>query len=237
MQQSLTHTPLRGPALIRQLARLASVEVAAPEQGLAEKLSQWIEWNHAVSLSTALDAAPIAAPSPANSLGPAGSRTEAKPAELIRQLRLRLSETIAKDPAFQTSQAPGPAPGSIPDAEFFSQRYQALQQLLEAGVGRLRERLRAQLTARGGEPARLAAVDALLEPILLKRERAALATIPPLLARHFEHLYKDSNELTAFLSEMRQLLLAELDVRLQPVQGLCAALGTRQPGRYVQETA
>ncbi|MBW8809649.1 MAG: DUF3348 family protein, partial [Lysobacter sp.] len=127
---------------------------------------------------------------------------------------------------------------------FYRQRYLALQQIMEAGVGRLRERLRAMLTHGTPGMVRLAAVDAVMERALGRRERALLSAAPTLLGQHFERLRQaalaaadaqatdgpqpapSTAWLETFRKDMREVLLAELDVRLQPAQGLLAALRT-----------
>ena len=94
---------------------------------------------------------------------------------------------------------------------------------------------------------RLAVLDAVMERALGERERSLLANLPVLLAGHFERL-RDGAEplpddgdgegaqavpgapgpwLDVFRKDMQSVLLAELDIRLQPVEGLLAALRTR----------
>jgi hypothetical protein len=93
---------------------------------------------------------------------------------------------------------------------------------------------------------RLAEVDAVMERALSPRERSLLATVPALLGGHFERLRKAEQEtladarasedaptiapgawLNVFRKDMQSVLLAELDLRFQPVEGLLAALRTR----------
>ena len=92
---------------------------------------------------------------------------------------------------------------------------------------------------------RLAVLDAVMERALGERERSLLANLPVLLAGHFERL-RDAAQplpddgdgaqaapgapgpwLDVFRKDMQSVLLAELDIRLQPVEGLLAALRTR----------
>ena len=140
------------------------------------------------------------------------------------------------------------------DYAVFRQRYLALQQSMETSIGNLRGRLRAMLAARTPAMARLAVVDAVMERALSERERNLLAAVPGLLAGHFERLRAaeqaalDAAEsaadsagesagdtpggatvtpgawLNQFRKDMQSVLLAELDIRLQPVEGLLAAL-------------
>ena len=116
---------------------------------------------------------------------------------------------------------------------------------------RLRGRLRDRLAAASADMAQLAEVDAVMEQTLSPREQRLLASIPGLLGDHFERLRQAAQPaavdqssaqhsspqaipahlpgawLDLFRQDMQNLLLAELDVRFQPVDGLLAALRTR----------
>ena len=97
--------------------------------------------------------------------------------------------------------------------------------------------------AKDAEMARLASVDAAMEVALSPREHALLAAAPRLLGAHFEQLRQAAENaaegaagaelpagetsaawLDVFRKDMQSVLLAELDVRFQPVEGLLAAL-------------
>jgi len=119
--------------------------------------------------------------------------------------------------------------------------------LLETGL--LRGRLRDMLALQSPAKARLAEVDAVMEATLSPREQALLAIVPGLLGVHFQRL-RDAGApdtpdtaadaaddtpaapaagpwLARFRQDMRTALLAELDVRFHPIDGLLAALRTR----------
>lgn len=136
------------------------------------------------------------------------------------------------------------------DYALFRQCYLALQQKMEADIGDLRTRLRNRLATQSSAMAKLAALDAVMERSLSARERTLLGAVPGLLGKYFERLRKaaqaavaqvdapaeaqtDSKDsttgawLTTFRKDMQSLLLAELDVRFQPVEGLLAALRAR----------
>ncbi|MBS0342442.1 MAG: DUF3348 family protein, partial [Proteobacteria bacterium] len=58
-------TDFTGPALIRLLARLTEAEPPGSQQAFADRLSQWLGWTDAISLSAALNGAgPAQAPAP-----------------------------------------------------------------------------------------------------------------------------------------------------------------------------
>jgi hypothetical protein len=106
------------------------------------------------------------------------------------------------------------------------------------GVGPLRAKLRAALAARSPQMAKLATVDAVMEQALVAREHSLLATVPAMLEKRFKGLRQaalpapDGAEtdatpmawLPVFHQDIRELLLAELDFRFQPVDGLLEAL-------------
>lgn len=234
-------TTVRGPTFIRLLARLSDTDVPPPRQALSDRLSQWIDWTHAVALSTALDARPAETDSEAH---------VSADADECARARAALTQVIVGDPALRAvARALVDDGADAPsDQTYFRQRCLAMQQAMEAGTGRLRERLRDRLAQGPADLARLAALDAVMERALGRRERALFSTVPALLGQHFERLREAAQEptdadapdgrratanhawLDVFRRDMRNVLLAELDVRLQPAEGLLAALRQRTAG-------
>jgi hypothetical protein len=132
----------------------------------------------------------------------------------------------------------------------FRQCYLALQQSMETRIGSLRGRLRNMVAAQTSEMTRLAVVDAIMERSLGARERSLFGAVPGLLSGHFERLRQAAQDeqdtlaaaattatgtgsqaaprpgawLDVFRKDMQSVLLAELDIRFQPVEGLLAAL-------------
>jgi hypothetical protein len=144
-----------------------------------------------------------------------------------------------------------PAFGSDAAVEetFFRQRCLALQQTMETRIGHLRDHLRQSLAARSADGARLAAVDAVLERALSQKERALLAGVSDTLGRHFSRLHAHAHAqgaapdspsdappepttlqpaprawIDGFRDTMRGIMLAELALRFEPIDGLAAAL-------------
>ena len=253
MVQAPQRTAFSGPALIRLLARLTDVDVPESGQSLSDRLSQWLGWTDAIALSSVLSGNPPAVPANARAFG------RAEEDECVR-VRSLLAKAIAGDSVLAGSKRRGPASASAfaqsvpvdapPDYAMFRQRYVAQQQSMETAVGNLRGRLRGMLATRTPAMARLAVVDAVMERALSERERNLLASVPGLLAGHFERLRDASQKahaahvedadasqdatpvqpgawLDVFRKDMQSVLLAELEVRLQPVEGLLAALRTR----------
>jgi hypothetical protein len=236
MVQAPQRTALSGPALIRLLARLTDVEFTESRQSLSDRLSQWLHWTDAIALSTALGGKPPP--------GVASAQTSGSPEEKeCAAARSALANAIAGDSVFGApKRRPGAAQGHIEtsadtDYPVFRQRYLTLQQSMETGIGNLRGRLRAKLAARTPAMTRLAEVDAVMERALSPRERSLLGTVPVLLGRHFERLRRAELDtlsgdetpgawLEIFRKDTQSVLLAELDLRFQPVEGLLAALRT-----------
>ncbi len=230
MVQAPRRTVVRGPTFVRLLARLADGVTASSAPALSERLSQWLDWNQAIALSTALDGRSSASGFYSS---PAGDEAEAE--ECLR-MRTSLAQAIASAPelapATEGDQASEPA-----DVDYaaFRQRCVTLQRSMQAATGRLRGRLRDRLAERSAELARLADVDAVMELALSPREQTLLASVPNLLGAHFERLRQDAMStddtaatwLNLFRKDMQSVLLAELDVRFQPVEGLLAALRAR----------
>jgi hypothetical protein len=77
--------------------------------------------------------------------------------------------------------------------------------------------------------AKLAMVDTVMERVVGVREQSLLASVPALLETHFERLRQAPEQapgawLAQFRKDMQAVLLAELDIRFEPVEGLLAAL-------------
>lgn len=212
--ESPFRAPGDGSALSGLLARLGAPSLP-PSRSLAAHLTGWIDWRHAVSLSSALDVRPATD-------GVACAAAVEDRAEGER-LRAALARAVDTDRLFAADRS------DAPDTAQVRQRYLVLQQTLGADVGLLRRRVRERLRRQPGPAARLAAVDAALENALAARERTTLASLADTLAAHFERLRERHAGqpphawLHAFRDDMRGLLLAELDFRLQPVNALLAA--------------
>ncbi|WP_409070509.1 DUF3348 family protein, partial [Burkholderia pseudomultivorans] len=151
---------------------------------------------------------------------------------------------------------PPPPPADTADFADFRQRTLLLQQEMETAIGQLRGRLRVALAARSPGMARLASLDAIMERVLGARERSLLSAVPALLGTRFEKLRDAERQalaaaqadapadadvdadaarpaaivpgawLDTFRDEMQSVLLAELEIRFQTVEGLLAALRT-----------
>jgi len=211
---------LNGSALAGLLAQLNLVPRTAAPPSLVDGLSRWLGWKDAIALSAVLQAAPAAA------AVAAPQRLAALEAEFTR-VRAALARTIA-EPG-DTAREDGR------DFLPFRRHHAQQQQAMDTAVATLRAQARAALLRAGRTHpplARLAALDAALAGALAPREQAQLALMPALLEKLYTRLRSASPGagaapwLPAFRHDMQRLLLAELDLRLQPAEGLLDALRT-----------
>ena len=215
MAQAAHRPPVRGPTFIRLLARLTEAELAPSGPSLPDRLGQWLDWKHALALAAALDARP------AEAAGEAGA-----PDDLHAECA-RAREVLAA--AINDAPLLSPATPAEPDYAAFRQLCLNRQRATQAAVGRLRGKLRDALAASPGM-GQLAEVDAAMEVAITPREHTLLAKVPDLLGQRFERLRTVGDASTTWLDsfrrDMRSVLLAELDLRFQPVDALLAALRT-----------
>ncbi|WP_372380887.1 DUF3348 domain-containing protein [Xanthomonas sp. NCPPB 1754] len=245
MAKVAPRAPLSGPAFIRLLARLSDAHIAQSNHALADRLSQWIDWTRAVAVSKALDGKlpdtdDLPEPRPLDAEACARVRTG-----LAASSVTELDALVVRVRAEARNAALADAPVAAPDFAPFRQHYLAMQRAMRTATGDLRGRLRDLLALASTDIARLAEVDAVMELTLSPREQSLLNTVPSLLGAHFERLrdaaqaqHRPTDDgaapravpdgwLDVFRKDMQSVLLAELDVRFHPIEGLLAALRTR----------
>lgn len=232
--------PLTGSAFIRALAALNDVHAPASPDAFAQRLSQWFDWTHAFTLSAALGDAPARVDGP----GFAGSAALGADEREFARVRSALVKMIADAPAARPeprrlgrplAATTAASPDTAPDFATLRQRYTTCQLAMETQIVPLRRRLRSSLADRSAALAKLAELDSVMEQVVGAQERALLATVASRLEPRFDQLRGLPGEaacdvpippgpwLDRFRQEMRGLLLAELDLRLQPVEGLLEA--------------
>jgi len=232
--------------LVRLLGDSASVDIEAPRQDFAERLSLWLNAFDAIKLHAAQQAIKALAeekPSNAQSAGISALDDE------FQRVRTALVKTITDG----LSGARGKRAGNLAqaaalhetDAEYapYRQRYLDQQRHMELKIGAFREYVRQALSRASPRLRQLATLDAALDQALGGREQKLLSTLPMFLERRFEHLRKTHQSgleaaqqpddpalwrqpggwLDVFGKELHEVLLAELDVRLEPVAGLIEA--------------
>lgn len=249
MARGSPRTSFDSSRLIRALSDLVSTDATPPRQSFADRLGQWLDFADAIALFSALNGSTDAAGGPATAEHPA-LRDE------FARVRGALLDSINTDGVLTPGKArirlPAPAwhastPGAA-DYLPYHRYYLAHQRDMGAAIAPLRASVRAGLAQRAPALRQLAALDGVLDQALAPRERSLLATVPQLLGRHFEQLHQAHRSalptpddparwlqpgawLHTFCQDMRAVLLAELELRLQPVAGLLEALNevTKQP--------
>ena len=227
LAREVRRPPLTGSAFVRALAALADVPAPASQDAFAQRLSAWFDWTHAFSLAAALNDAGTRPVVPA--FGGQGA-LQADEREFAR-VRSALAKAIADATAGATEPRRGARAGATVDlpVDFatWRQRYARCQLAMETQVVPLRRRLRGALADRSAALARLGELDIVMEQVVGAQERALLAGVAGRLEPRFHALRAASTEagpwLERFRLEMRGLLLAELELRLQPVEGLLQA--------------
>ena len=207
-------------------------------QPLVDRLGPWLGLADAISLATALDG--IARRPDEDAAIDAGNMNHL--ARHCAEVRANLAAAIDADlPGSRSVRRPhddrGAAPVAPADPADFGpwrRHYAAQQRTMETAIAPLRLELRAALAARSPAQVRLAELDAVMDGVLGPRERSLLASVPGQLERRHAELQRAhaaSGEPAdpptwqiAFQRDLKDLLRAELDLRLQPVDGLLAAL-------------
>lgn len=181
---------------------------------MAERLGEWLNVADAIALHSAHQTLPsVTTRRAAVKKGAADAQAE------LERLRATLSQSITTPPH---------PPVDATDTEFAPHHQRCLdqQRRMEMGIDALRAHLRQTLAATSPRLAQLAALDATLDQMLGGREQKLLASLPPFLKARFDHLRQAHPEAwpRLFEQDFQQALLAELDLRLQPLVGMLEAM-------------
>ena len=239
MTRSLPGTNFNSSRLVRFLAELSIVDAAESKQAFAERLGQWLDFADAIALHAAHGSA-AAQRSGAESSTALANEFAAARAAWARSIAASCSPQAAKWPTLAAAADLDPAAAYAPYRRFYS----AQQGEMEVAIRPWRNKARQALAQAGSKLGQLASLDAALDKILSARERQLLATVPALLERRFALLASAHRQrlaetgqpddparwgapggwLADFGKELTMVLLAELDLRLQPTVGLIEAL-------------
>lgn len=250
------HRVVNSSRLVRLLSDLASVDIEASRRDVAERLGLWLGVFDAITLHTAHQSInTVSEEKPADALVARNFALE----EEFHRVRTALVKSITTNGAAPASgkqlRNPFPTPEIATEAdagyEPCHQRYLDQQRHMTMRIDALRVHVR-QVIAKGSPRlGQLASFDVVMDQMLGSREQKLLSTVPVLLGRRFEHLRKthmleldaaqqqDTSALwrqpggwlDVFGKEMQEVLLAELEVRLQPVVGLIEAF-TNEVKKY-----
>lgn len=212
--------PDSGSPLVRLLGEWNPVDAQASQVDFAERVSQWLNAIDAIGLQAAHQAMR------ALDAGPAGAhkvrgKDAGSLAQDLQRVRGMLARAIAQ-----------PIPATQDDSGFapYLDRHLELQRQMQMMIAPLRAHVRETARRQSARLRQLAILDAAIEHMLARREQALLPAGAALLKRRFEQLRAStggdegrSDALQAFGREWRQALMAELEVRLAPVEGLVQA--------------
>ena len=240
-------------------ARAGPTAAQPPAQpDVAEQLSQWLGPVDAVKLSRALhaiEALPYEAAA-ADRLGapldvPAVARFfETTKTELTTLLTAGIAPAKPLRARADNTSAQAPDPQAEADFSAHGPRYLDLQRQMDTRLLALRAQMRHALTKGSVALMQLVTLDAVMEQMLGAREQRMWASLPGQLERRFVHRQHKHQQrlqasgaadeplrwrqpggwLWAFEQDLQALLLAELQVRLQPITGLLEAAQQENTG-------
>lgn len=252
MTRVLPRTNFHSSKLVRCLADLAIVDAVDPGNAFAEQLGQWIHFADAITLSAvhndSIAGLPKIQPKIKHeeqvvALAAAGVEFDRIQAVLVNSIikscspnsgktHIKLPEPILELP-MDVAAAYAP----------YRRFYEAHQRDMELSIQPLRVNAREAVAKASPKLKKLADLDATLEKILRDRESKLLSKVPVLLRKRFEQLLKEHQQklidtqpadnpagwtqaggwLARFCNDMQMLLLAEVELRLQPTMGLIEA--------------
>ncbi|BFM06377.1 DUF3348 family protein [Halioxenophilus aromaticivorans] len=234
--KQFTSGPLHVSRLIQLLQQLHLSNRPVTAYNVAEKLGRLIDLSLSVSLSTTL-----------GGLKRVRGGDNSVPRDQLREKLLHLRElwvadlVTSCDPVKSADAMPLPKLKSDYETDILNAvqpfaRFYALQQSeMEHHISGFQRQVRDVLMQSSAEMAQLATLDRSLFEIMAKQTRRAFGTVPLMIAKHLVwHFDHRSAQATAnpadhpawfllFLNDLKQILLAELDIRLQPVIGLIEA--------------
>jgi hypothetical protein len=232
-------TNFNSSRLVRFLAELSIVDVAESKQAFAERLGLWLDFADAIALHAAHGDASATAQR-------ADRAASTALADEFATARAAWAKSIAAGCSPQAAKWAAAAADSDEAAAYepYRRYYSAQQGEMEMAIRPWRSKARQALAQAGGKLGQLAALDGALDKILGARERQLLATVPALLEKRFTLLASAHRQrlaaagladdparwdapggwLADFGKELAAVLLAELDLRLQPTVGLIEAL-------------
>lgn len=246
MTRVLPRTNFHSSKLVRCLADLGIADVVEPGDAFAEQLGLWIHFADAIALS-AVHSDSMASPS---NIQPA-VQVAAHAAAEFERVKAGLMHSIVKSCSPNSGKTHITLPGQEPELPTdmalayapYRRFYEAHQRDMALRIQPLRVNVREAVAKTSPRLRKLAELDAAFEKILRDRESKLLSKVPVLLGRRFEQLFKEHQQklvdtqqadnppgwmqadgwLARFCNDMKMLLLAELELRLQPAMGLIEA--------------
>lgn len=245
-------TLLHSSALLHFLSEKGMVNAAVEPGEVGQRLADWLDFRQAIALQAFIGSVD-------DPQGPPARATARVDATVLRarftQVRAALEQSIAQG----TAPAPGLPRIDMPPPELeqpidpktafdpFRRFCIGHQRQMDSIIRSLRAQLRGMLDKGTAPHKQLASLDAIFENVLLEREARLLGNIASsyekrfakALKQHMKQLVEAAQTdepaprtdrwLKPMCEDMRSALLAELDLRLQPVLGLIDALTPNKP--------
>lgn len=248
MTQATLHHPVRGSKLVRFLSEYEMSNIHVSHKNFAQRLGLLVDLSDSVTLAESLRAIPKMAHKVTEALTELGC--EGLVQEFLKQRAIVLKSILKSfdfNAVFIQFKLPTPqSDTSIADAINFDQyqRFYLLHQSeLDVKTEKIRALVRREISEHSLNLAQLAELDKTLSQSMVIPTRKRFAVVVKILKTRFEQLYSEYCEtfkestcveqplswinekgwLTQFYAEMQQLLLAEFEVRLQPIIGLVEA--------------
>jgi len=246
MNQSISTSLSDRSRLVRLLSGMSDSKFSDGDYNLAEQLGRIINLSDSISLSRELNSLPRQMSQ--------SSEFNAEAVQLdVLESREKMMRTIINsfvdEPSSSGIQLPSVSTGTKAEAlktyEPYQRFYSMHQAEMAGGVQALRLRVRAAISGFSLELYQLAELDRIINDSISAHNGKLFNLTPKLLQRRFTELLDvhqraqgeaDSTEpsdwlraggwLAEFYKDVQELLLAELDVRLQAVLGLLEALNS-----------
>lgn len=241
MSQPVSHSSQSHSRLIRFLTDLAVVDFETTQRDFAERLGLLLNFADSILLADALKVQESALPE--------CQAADENVRAMFLRARANLVATIVSGCAPGATQVRIRWPSvSLTDESIpfdpFLRFYVAQQRDMDLGVRNLRSAVREAMTGVSASLQQLVTLDIALEDTLWEHSRRFLAVVPRFLQRRFDWLQQQHQQrvmenialgnsglviehdvwLRPFSQDVQGLLLAELELRLQPVLGLVEAM-------------
>jgi hypothetical protein len=221
------------------LGDLAVSGAEVSHRHFAQRLGQLIDLSDSVNISR------VHGQGSANLFMASTTSVEAITAEFLQvrnAIIVSIIQSFEDDTGLRRIKLPRPGPEASADAsdyEPYGRFYAAHQREMGGKIQRLRAQVREAVRGGSAELAQLVVLDEALGDTLTLHSRKFFAAIPRLLARRYAHLLNEytvacdnpqnnsgswSELLELFCQDMQSVLLAEVEARLLPTQGLIEAL-------------
>lgn len=231
MTQAAADTRRNTSRLISQLSQLTQRSATLPRNQVAQGLGAMIDLSDSIKISDTLDRLPRITTSEAATQTDPVLRLQQGHAAMIKVVTgsLSTSSSPAKITLGMFIENSLAADDDAIDYQPYLKLHAALQRDLEFKARNIQTDIGKCLAQHSPQGARLAAIDAALAEPIARRARTLFAKIPDLLREHFQAITAQpevpQQNIRLQLSEtLQNVLLAEIEARLQPALGLLEAL-------------